>query len=395
MSRKHYPTEGKRPVPDTNPGLERARALHDLIASEAPASEALGRLTDKVAEALIEADMFSLLLPREAGGLELSLPEYFETIEDIAAADGSAAWCFAICNATVLMFHRAGPEQGKQEVFANGPVPMWVGLVPRATSAPAEGGHLVSGKFGWGSGSSLSDWVLVTEPLPDRDGMQWFRSYVLPKSDVAIVPDSWQPLGLKATASVDYVIEGAFVPAHRSFEYPLMDMSGTLPMSTFEGAVFHGIGMAAFASGVARRATSEMAAAASKVQRMKASASQAQDEAIQQGMGETEARFISARSHYLGLLAEQDRHWREHGRTSREIVRQCLYALNVLSKAARDSAIFAFDNAGTAAILVHDPIQRCLRDLFAGLKHPVFGAIHVRDLGKEMLGADAAQMRLK
>lgn len=383
------------PTTDSPAALERERSLHDLIDSEAPTSEALGRLTDKVAAAMIDAGLFSLLLPRAAGGLETSLPEYFETVEAIGSADGSAAWCLAICNATALMFHRAAPEQGKREVFANGPVPMWVGLVPRAKSDPAEGGHLVSGKFGWGSGSSLSEWVLVTEPLSDREGMQWFRSYVLPKSDVEIVRDSWQPLGLKATASVDYVIESVFVPAHRSFEYPLMDVSGSLPMSTFEGAAFHGIGMAAFASGVARRATSELVASASKVQRMKASASQAQDEAIQQGMGETEARLLSARGHYLGLLAEQDRHWRKHGRVSREIVQQCLYALNVLGKASRESAIFAFDNAATGAILVHDPIQRCLRDLFAGLKHPVFGAIQVRDLGKEMFGVGAAPLRLK
>lgn len=382
-------------MPDPNPGLERARSLHSLIDSEAPASEKLGRLTDEVANALTGAEMFSLLLPQTAGGLELSLPDYFEAVEAVASADGSAAWCLAICNATSLMFHRAGPEQGRQEVFANGPVPMWIGLLPRATSEPADGGFLVSSTFGWGSGSSLADWVLVTEALPERDGLQWFRSYVLPKSDVSIVPDSWQPLGLKATASVDYTIGNTFVPAHRSFEYPVVDMSGTLPMSTVESAAFHGIGMAAFASGVARRATSELVTAASGVHRIKARGSQAQDEAIQQGLGEAEARFAAARSHYLGLLAEQDRHLRKHGRTNRQVVTQCLYAINVLGKAARESTIFAFDNAGTGAILAHDPIQRCLRDIFAGLKHPVFGAIHLRDLGKEMLGAETGQLKLK
>ena len=381
-------------MPDPT-GLERARSLHDLIDAEAPASEALGRLTDKVVAAMLEAEMFSLLLPATAGGSDLNLPDYFQTVEEIASADGSAAWCMAICNATSLMFHRAGPERGRQEVFANGAVPMWIGLVPRATSEAAAGGFRVSGQFGWGSGSSLADWVLVTEALPERDGLQWFRSYVLPKSDVQIVPGSWQPLGLKATASVDYVIEDAFVPAYRSFEYPLVDLSGTLPMSTVESAAFHGIGMAAFASGVARRATSELVASASKVHRMKAQTSQANDEAIQQGLGETEARFAAARSHYLGLLAEQDRYLREHGRTDRAIVTQCLYAVNVLGKAARESTIFAFDHAGTGAILAHDPIQRCLRDMFAGLKHPVFGAIHLRDLGKAMLGAEAGQLKLR
>ena len=86
-------------MPDPT-GLERARSLHDLIDREAPASEALGRLTDKVAAAMIEAEMFSLLLPATAGGSDLNLPDYFQTVEEIASADGSAAWCMAICAAT-------------------------------------------------------------------------------------------------------------------------------------------------------------------------------------------------------------------------------------------------------------------------------------------------------
>lgn len=380
---------------DAHSGLELAKSLHDLIDSEAPASEALGRLTDKVATAMLDAGLFSLLLPRTAGGRELSLPEYFETVEAIGMADASAAWCMAICNATNLMFHRAGPEQGRREVFGEGPVAMWIGLLPRATSKPADDGFLVSGKFGWGSGSSLASWVLVTEALPEREGLQWFRSYVLPKRDVHIVPDSWQPLGLKATASVDYVIEDVFVPLHRTFEYPVMDPSGTLPMSTVESAAFHGIGMAAFASGVARRAISELVSVAPGIHRMAARVPQSEDEATQDGLGECEARFASARGHYLNLLTEQDRHFREHGRTNRDIVTQCLHAVNVLGKSARESTIFAFDNAATGVIMHRDPIQRCLRDIFAGLKHPVFSPLHLRNLGKETFGIGAAPLRLR
>jgi len=378
---------------DSGSAIERARSLHELIDSEAPASESLGRLTDKVASALLEQGLFSLLLPPAAGGLGTHLPEYFETIEEVASADASTAWCMAICNATCLMIHRACPEPGRQEVFGDGPVPIWIGLLPRATSRSADGGFVVSGKFGWGSGSSLADWVLVTEAMPERDGLQWFRSYVIHKRDVHIVPDSWQPLGLKATASVDYEIDNAFVPAHRSFEYPIMDPTGTLPISTVESAAFHGIGMAAFASGVANRAVAELVKVAGDVRRIKASSSQAEDAAIQQGLGEVQARMDAARGHYLALLAEQDRHFREFGRTDLSLVEKCLLAANVLGRAARETTIFAFDNAATGAIRLDNPLQRCLRDIFAGLKHPVFNAIHLRGLGRATLGVE--QLALK
>ncbi len=380
-------------MPEEPVALDRAKSLHDLIASEASEAESLGRLTDPVVQAMLDQGLFSLLLPRSAGGFGVSLPEYFEAVEEVASADGSAAWCMAICNATNLMFHRAAPEQGRQEIFGNGPVALWTCLLPFAKSAPAQGGFLVSGKFSWGSGSSIATWVLVTESLPDREDGQWFRSYVVPKSEVSIVPDSWQVLGLKGTSSADYVIDEAFVPRHRSFEYPLFDAAGAYPISTLESASYHQIGMAAFASGVARRAVSELASVAGGVRRIKASSSQAEDEAIQQGLGETQSWLAAARGYYLALLAEQEAHFEANGRTSREIAEKCLYTANLVGRAAREATIFAFDNAGTGAIWLDNPIQRCLRDIFAGLKHPVFGSIHLRGLGKQMLGIDQTLVR--
>jgi alkylation response protein AidB-like acyl-CoA dehydrogenase len=380
-------------VPEGPTALDRARSLHELISGEARESEALGCLTDTVVRGLLDSGLFGLLLPRSAGGLGASIPEYFEAIENIGSADGSAAWCLTICSATNFMVFSGAPAQARQEIFGQGPVAMWTGLLPRATSQLAEGGYLVSGKFGWGSGSSLADWVLVTESLPDREGQQWFRSYALPKCDVTIVPDSWQVMGLKATASVDYVIDGAFVPAHRSFEYPLMDLPDVAPISTVGSAAIHQIGMAAFASGVARRAIAELVATATEVRRMKALTSQVEDAAIQQGLGEVQARFDAARGHYLALLAEQDSHLGQHGRTSRPISEHCMFAVNVLAQAAREATVFAFDNAATGAIRLDDPLQRCLRDLFAGMKHPTFGAIHLRSLGREKMGVDALTLR--
>src|SRR6516162_7387675 len=47
--------------------LDRARAISGLISEEALASERLGRLTDKVAAALLDANLFSIRLPQADG----------------------------------------------------------------------------------------------------------------------------------------------------------------------------------------------------------------------------------------------------------------------------------------------------------------------------------------
>jgi len=162
--------------------LERAKALYHLISDEARESELAGRLTDRAAQALLDANLFSMLVARSNGGLEASRAEFFETVEMIAKADGSAGWCLSVCATTAFVVSKAACAEVKQEVFGDGPVALWTSLLPRAQSVAVEAGYRVSGRFGWGSGSSLARWVMVAEGLPDRDDKQWFRAYVVPKT---------------------------------------------------------------------------------------------------------------------------------------------------------------------------------------------------------------------
>jgi alkylation response protein AidB-like acyl-CoA dehydrogenase len=71
--------------------LDRAKEISGLISDEALAAERLGRLTEKVAAAMLDANLFSIRLPREDGGLGGTGVELFEATEEIARADGSAA----------------------------------------------------------------------------------------------------------------------------------------------------------------------------------------------------------------------------------------------------------------------------------------------------------------
>jgi indole-3-acetate monooxygenase len=102
--------------------LERAKAISDLIAEEALASERLGRLTDRVAAALLKANLFSVLVPETDGGLGGTGVELFEAAEEIARADGSAGWCVAISNAISGFVCKGAGAKARKEVFGNGPV---------------------------------------------------------------------------------------------------------------------------------------------------------------------------------------------------------------------------------------------------------------------------------
>ena len=181
-------------------------------------------MTDRAAQALLDANLFSMLVARSNGGLEASRAEFFETVETIAKADGSAGWCLSVCATTAFVVSKAASAEVKQEVFGDRPVALWTSLLPRAQSVAVEAGYRVSGRFGWGSGSSFARWVVVADVLPDREGKQkWFHgAYVVPKSDVDCDLDSWKPMGLEATASIDYAISDKFVPTHSTYEYPFL-----------------------------------------------------------------------------------------------------------------------------------------------------------------------------
>ncbi|HUK58729.1 MAG TPA: acyl-CoA dehydrogenase family protein [Stellaceae bacterium] len=368
--------------------LARAKAIGTLISGEALAAERLTRLTDKVAAALLDANLFSILVPAADGGCGGSRTELFETAEEIARADGSAGWCVALCNGINASVHAGASARARREVFGDGPVACWGSLLPRAKSLEANGGFRVSGNFGWGSGSSLARWVVVPAPIEPRDGQQWFRGHLLPRADVEIKEGSWDAMGLRATASIDYTIVDKFVPAERTFEYPYLPTANPREISARGVIGLTQIGITAFASGVALRALAELVAAAPNIKRSAAEGSPADDNFVQFGIGEAEGRLKAARAYYLDCLAAQDRAIAEGHAPEASRTLDIMQAALTLTRAARDATVFAFDNAGTTAILAGNPLQRCLRDIFAGLKHASLTPAILGRIGKVRLGRD-------
>ncbi len=368
--------------------LGRAKAISGLIGEEALASEKLGRLTDKVAAALLEANLFSVLVPEADGGLGSTGVELFEATEEIARADGSAGWCVAISNAISGFVCIGAAAKARKEVFGNGPVACWATLLPKATSVAEKGGFRVSGNFAWGSSSSLSRWVLVPARLEDRDGEQWFRAHLLPAEDADIKEGSWDVMGLRGTASIDYSITDKFVPAHRTFEYPFL-VAGDLQKPSAQGLIQRGQpGLAAFASGIGFRALAELIAAAPKTKRLLAEGTQADDNVVQFGIGELEGRLRAARAHYLNLVAAQDKAIARGRMPDPASALDAQQAFQTLARAARDMTVFAFDNAGTTVVFTTHPLQRCLRDIFTGLKHGILTPAILGRIGKVRLGLE-------
>jgi alkylation response protein AidB-like acyl-CoA dehydrogenase len=365
--------------------LDRAKTLFDLISGEAVASERLGRLTDSVASAMLEARLFEILIPERRGGWGASTGAFFEAVEEIARADGSAGWCASLCNIiTYTAFVGLAPK-GRDEVFGQGPVACWAALAPNAVAIPEDGGYRVTCPGAFGSGSSLARWVLVA--MNDGEpGAGEYRAFLVPKAEVEIKEGSWDVMGLRATASLDYAIKDRFVPAHRSWTYRWSTPVESGALSATASVGLNAVGLAGFASGIAKRALSELIQSATRTKRVAGDGLQADDHVVQFGVGELDGRLRAARGHLLRLVTALDEHAAAGRPATFEEGIELSQATHTLARAAREMVIFAFDYSSTSVVYARQPVQRCLRDLFTGLKHAAFTPSLLGRIGKVRLG---------
>ena len=74
------------PTTETQSPLDAARKLAPMIRSSADRIEADRELPRQLFDALADAGLFLLALPRSVGGAEIDLPTYVQVLEEIGRA---------------------------------------------------------------------------------------------------------------------------------------------------------------------------------------------------------------------------------------------------------------------------------------------------------------------
>lgn len=185
----------------------------DLIASKSDEQRESRRMSKDVVDALKECGFFTMLLPKQWGGLERKPQEFFAEQVRIAEADMSTAWAGGII--AVHAFQLAlMSEEAQREVYENDPNTLISSSYNPvgARAEMCEGGFMLHGRWGWSSGSDHCTWALLGGVIPG-DG---YRTFLVPRSQYDI-EDTWDVMGLQGTGSNDVVIsEPIFVPDHRT-----------------------------------------------------------------------------------------------------------------------------------------------------------------------------------
>jgi alkylation response protein AidB-like acyl-CoA dehydrogenase len=208
-----------------------ARAAEDiipLIEAEAAEADKLSHQTDRVAAEMRRTGLWSMLLPKDVGGAELSFVDAMRIVERIAWADGSAGWCTMVANGVGASVAATLPDEGTAIVYAKGGDTVVVGNgVPRGQARAVDGGYMIRGNWSYGSGIQHAEWIhsgcFLMEDGKMKMGPDGAPEIVLahhPKETVAL-KGNWDTLGLRATGSYDYTLKDGeiFVPTHMTYGF--------------------------------------------------------------------------------------------------------------------------------------------------------------------------------
>ena len=392
--------------------IERARALKPLLEAAAPRIEQAKDLPSDVRDAMHQAALFRMTLPRSIGGAELDLATYAQVVAAIAEGDASAAWCVAQTAGSSMASAYLEPRVAK-DVFGDPRAVFTFGFTsgqPPCRAVPTKGGWIVNGAWTFASGNRLCTWLgghcqVCDEsgtPLKTPAGKFVERTMIFPRSAAMVREDLWEVMGLCGTGSDSYSVTDLFVPAEytavpraiardqqlpegvHAEPDPERRERGTLYRFTSQ-AVFQ-VGLSSVAVGVARAVLDAFIDLARKKNPSSALQSLRDDTWIQARIAQADAK-ISAPSAWLVKLLEEA--WAECERdgepsfpTRVKIRTACTHQINE----AREAADMIFLEAGATAIFKSNPFERRFRDIHT-VSQQVQGSIsRMQSVGQYYLG---------
>jgi len=374
--------------------IEATRALAPQIRACAEEIERERRLPPSLVQALAEAGLFRLAVPKELGGEEVDPLVLARIIEEVAKADSSVGWCVMI-GAQAAWESAFLPEEAAQEIFGRNPQVVVGGVViPTGKAVAVAGGYRVSGRWAFASGCQHSTWLFGNCVLLDGDtprlgpkGAPEMRLMVFSAADCTIL-DTWTVTGLRGTGSHDFTVTEAFVPSARSVAWPR-----TAP-PRHPGPLYHNLVLGKFvlhashALGIARSAIDALVELAAAKTPMGSKAPLREQATVQGHVARADALVESARAYLYGVagtvrdmvVAGHEPSLQQRARLQLAIthtVTNCVQAVDLMFSAGEGTAIYA-----------RSPLDRHFRDIHTAAAHLVVSPRLYESTGRVLLGLE-------
>ena len=362
--------------------VEEARVAAKLAGALADEAETLRRLPSATVDALAQAGMFTMCLPAAYGGPGVSPVEMIDAVIELAYADGAAGWCAGIASTTASMAAFLAPDVARR-IYHSPSVATGGVYAPNATAADEHGGLRVTGRWAWGSGTQHCEWIVGGARTADGRQVVCF----FPAGDVTF-HDTWHSVGLRGTGSLDFSVDGAWVPdelvvAAGSAVTPVDE-----PIARFPNFTLLALGIAATGLGVAKRALDELVELAAGKTPQFSSRTLANSGFAQTEAARAAARWGAARSYLRDEVAAA---WDQAvAGEPISVARRVAMRMAAANAAAAgvEVADAAWTLAGGSAVYTSSVLGRCVRDAHVVTQHIMVAPKLYETLGRFVLGAD-------
>ncbi|WP_043262867.1 acyl-CoA dehydrogenase family protein [Streptomyces sp. CT34] len=376
---------------------ERAARMVELLRRNAARTEQDRRIAEENIVALEEAGLFGMTIPERFGGHQASIRTLVEVSSELGRGCGSTAWITSLTNISGWLISLY-PERTQREVYeANPRARACSALPPQGTSEAADGGQIISGRWGFVSGCLHAGWALLGTPVTGTSGEQPDQGLALVPMEQLTIEDTWQVTGMCGTGSNTLVANGVFVPAHRILsltkarrgEYPTEFKNEALYRAAFVPTL--ALSLAGPLLGLARGGLELVLASVAKGRGISHTFYQEAREApaTQTQLAEAAQLIDTAALHLMRAADDVDK-WAVSGRCmpvpDRARVRM---DIATLVRRSREAVDILLSVQGARSFADGNPLQRIWRDLGTGSRHAMLNpAIATEIYGRSLLGIE-------
>ncbi|MDR2128233.1 MAG: acyl-CoA/acyl-ACP dehydrogenase [Burkholderiaceae bacterium] len=379
--------------------LARARALAQDFAAKAAAYDATGQAPAEQFQQLLQADLLRLTIARRDGGHGAGLPLARRVVQAIAEGDPSVAlilsmhysqhasiarsqrqsdagkrpWPAALAQRLTQQALRAPALINAVQVEPELGSPSYGGL-PATIARHTDAGWRISGHKIYSTGSHLLDWLNVLA-ITDEPEPRLGQFLVARDAPGVRLVETWNPLGMRATASHDFVFEDVLIPLdhavalYSAAQGQRRDEHAFAWYLSLVGSVYTGVAIAArdwLAAFLQRRKPTVLGGAAL-----------ASLPTVQEQVG-----HIQLLLHTSETLLDAHAHAYEAGAAHSELG---LTARHVAMEHAARATTLALELAGNHGLSGHNALERHFRNAHCGLIHAPSAALIRGNLGRALL----------
>jgi indole-3-acetate monooxygenase len=363
---------------DAQPVVRAAADLYPMLRRYHEEVEREQRLPPALVGALHEAGFYKMVIPRSLGGLQLDPLTYLRVVELLAEGCGSVGWNLG--NGGVGQLVTLGlPDEGVDEIYGKRADTIIAGTaVPGGGRAVAvAGGYRVTGHWQFGTGSQEASWMLGSfqvigddgQPRRHPDGGSLYWRGVFSRTEVEIVPGSWDVTGLRGTGSFDWTVEDVFLPERRTMPQvgiPLENQWSRWPGLTYQLPVQCWVGPhhSSVITGIARAGLNALIdLAGGKQPRGRPTGLLCDSPQVQDAIGRADAILNAGRAYRTAMITELWNTVAAGNETTLEQRARARLAASYTADSARQAMDLVYHHGGSTSFKRDSHLAECWRDL--------------------------------